>query len=100
VDRLRAAVRIQTPRSPKNDIITAGSRMCHYKRPRTGRDCTTRLWQNRFWTCGWRAPGQRERVLPDYRTHRNDHGQTSLTVPPPQRPRSCRTRGRGCTTDS
>jgi hypothetical protein len=38
------------------------------------------LWQRRFWTHGWHAQAQLERVFPN---HRNDHGQTSLTVPPP-----------------
>ncbi len=38
--------------------------------------CTTRLWQSRFWTHGWHAQAQLERVFLGHRSQRNDHGQT------------------------
>jgi len=50
-------------------------------RTRSG-GCTTRSWPGRFSTNEWHAQAQLERVLPGHGTHPDQHGQTSLAVPP------------------
>ena len=51
--------------------------------------------RNKFWTCGWHAPAQLERVFLGHLSHPSTHGQTSLTVPPLQLPLFCPTHTAG-----